>query len=317
MFISQLIIVITACLLDRWLGEPSRWHPLVGFGRLAQGLEKRWNRPDGGRGPGLFALVTLLALPTLLAGLLSFWLLSQPGWGQVAYVVCAIGGLYWALGWRSLVLHVRAVAEALEADDLPLAREQVGRIVSRDCRQASALQVRQAAVESALENASDAIVAPLFWFIVAGLPGVVLYRLSNTLDAMWGYKTPRLRQFGWAAARWDDLLNWLPARITAWGFVLCGHTRSARRAWKQQAALCASPNAGPVMCAGAGALQLRVGGPSVYAGETLDKPWIGLGRSPDNDDIVRSLTLVKRAVMGALLLWALVGLAYHGYNALL
>ncbi|MFO7593767.1 MAG: adenosylcobinamide-phosphate synthase CbiB, partial [Pseudomonadota bacterium] len=210
--------------------------------------------------------------------------------------------LYLAIGGSSLVQHGRAVAQALANADLPLARERVGWIVSRDSGALDEAGVSRAAVESVLENGSDAIFGAIFWFVLLGVPGVVLYRLVNTLDAMWGYRSERYRDFGWAAARLDDLLNWFPARLTALAYALVGNTRPAWRCWRTQGGLSDSPNAGVVMASGAGALAVELGGPTVYRGELYDKPVLGEGRAPSGQDIERAIGLVRRA----LLLWLVV-----------
>jgi len=153
-----------------------------------------------------------------------------------------------------------------------------------------------------LENGADAVFAPLFWFVVLGPFGALLYRFSNTLDAMWGYKNQRYLYFGWAAARFDDLLNWLPARLTALSYALLGNTTQAIKSWRTQAHLLDSPNAGPVMTAGGGALQLQLGGPACYHGQLKQKPWFGGPQLPENGDIERASALMYRA----LLLWLVV-----------
>ncbi len=314
-------VLAAACLLDRVLGEPRRWHPLVGFGRLADSLAARLNtrdaRPGAGRRRGLWAL--FLALVPFTA--LGFWLQSvlwtSGGWGRLFWALLAIVVLYWSLGWRSLVMHLGAIQAAFAGEDIDRARDAVGRIVSRDCRSADWPALRRAAIESGLENASDAVVGPLFWFALLGIPGALLYRLSNTLDALWGYRSPRWRYFGWAAARWDDALNLVPARLTALTFALAAGsgraTVRALKAWRTQARVCASPNGGPVMCAGAGALNVRLGGPARYHGELKDKPWFGGTREPGPADLVRAIRLINRSlalvlsiIMAALLLaWRL------------
>ncbi|MET0377713.1 MAG: regulatory signaling modulator protein AmpE, partial [Spongiibacteraceae bacterium] len=161
--------------------------------------------------------------------------------------------------------------------------------------------VSKAAVETVLENGSDAIFASLFWFAVAGLPGVVLHRAANTLDAMWGYRNARFNEFGCAAARIDDVLNLIPARLTAIAYALSGQCANALRSWRAQASSWSSPNAGPVMAAGAGALGLQLGGAAMYHGAMENRPALGFGRSAQAADIQRALTLLDRS----LLLWLL------------
>ena len=149
---------------------------------------------------------------------------------------------------------------------------------------------------------SDAVFAALFWFCLLGAPGVVLYRLSNTLDAMWGYRNERFERFGWAAAKIDDVLNYVPARLVALTYALLGHTRLALRCWRRQAPLWDSPNAGPVMAAGAGALGVSLGGSAVYHGIEEQRPQLGEGAPPRARDIERALNLVY----GGVALWMLV-----------
>ncbi|WP_341938665.1 adenosylcobinamide-phosphate synthase CbiB [Marinimicrobium sp. C2-29] len=306
--------LLAACVLDRCLGEPRRWHPLLGFGRLAAGVESILNRagradtesyPLAQRLKGLLALLLLTGPLTALAFWIQWRLLSSGLGAMLVYGVVASFVLYWALGWRSLVQHLNEIEAALQGGTIDEARAQVGRVVSRDCESLQWPDLRRAAIESGLENTCDAIVGPLFWFLVAGIPGAVLYRLSNTLDALWGYRTARHRHFGWAAARWDDLLNLLPARLTALAFALSaplvtGSWRSvpsALNAWRTQAGACASPNAGPVMCAGAGALDVRLGGPTSYHGAAAEKPWMGSEREPDQRDLRRALVLINHSVL--------------------
>jgi adenosylcobinamide-phosphate synthase len=157
--------------------------------------------------------------------------------------------------------------------------------------------VAAAAVESVLENGNDAVFGALFWFLVAGAPGVLLFRLSNTLDAMWGYRTPRYLYFGWAAARFDDVLNFVPARLTALTYALIGSTGAALRCWRLQARAWESPNAGPVMAAGAGALGLGLGGGAYYHGEWEERPPLGVGSPPDAGSIRAALKLVRSGVV--------------------
>ena len=286
--------------LDVVLGEPRRGHPLVLFGQLADRLEAHFNGPDGRgwRSHGVTAWCLAVLPLTALA-----WLLSLlPGVGWVVEVLL----LYIALGLRSLGEHLVPVALALRQGDLAEARRRVGFIVSRDTGSLDEQGVARAATESALENGSDAVFAALFWFAIAGAPGVVLYRLSNTLDAMWGYRNPRFERFGWAAARIDDLLNYLPARLVALTYAVLGQTRRAWACWRRQAPQWDSPNAGPVMTAGAGALGLSLGGPAIYHGELHERPTLGEGEAPTARDIERALDMVWAGV-GLWLLALLLG----------
>ena len=289
------LLVAAALVLDTLLGEPRRFHPLAGFGRLATWLEAGLN--PGGRGQrwqGVAAMVLLVAPGVAFAG----WLQQQAAVGAVFSVVV----LYAAVGLKSLHQHAEPVAAALARSDLETARTGVARMVSRDTAALDAEGVARAAVESVLENGNDAVFGALFWFLVAGAAGALGYRLVNTLDAMWGYKTPRYLQFGWAAARLDDVLNFIPARLTALSYALLGQTRSSLACWRAQTAAWDSPNAGPVMAAGAGALGVRLGGTAVYHGRTEVRPPLGQGAAPQGNDIARALSLVRH---GARLWWAI------------
>ena len=342
---SLALLSVAGLALDGLLGEPKRWHPLVAFGRLADRLERRFNRsrtpdlpvgsvdslalqggPPSGEGRGEGALlptsptsdnhtpglgwrshgVTAWALAVLPLTFITWLLTLVP---HLGWLVSAIA-LYAAIGLRSLGEHAEPVALALRDGDLPEARKRVGYMVSRETAELDDSAVAKAATESVLENGSDAVFAALFWFAVAGAPGVVLYRLSNTLDAMWGYRNPRFERFGWAAAKIDDALNYIPARLVALTYALLGNTRLALRSWRRQAPQWDSPNAGPVMAAGAGALGVALGGNAVYHGELHERPQLGEGPAPGARDIWRALALVRQGV----LLWLL---AILGLGALL
>ncbi len=288
------LLCIGAVLLDHRFGEPRRGHPLVGFGALAQRAEALlYGPPDLNaktrRAHGIDAVVVLL-IPFIVAA----WLLAAI---PLLGLAVQLGLLYLAIGAHSLADHAKAVTMALQAGDLPLARQQVGRIVSRDTDELDEEGISRATVESVLENGCDAIFGALFWFVVAGAPGVVLHRLANTLDALWGYRTERYLHFGWAAARLDDMLNWLPARLTALGYTVVGAQPAlAWRCWREQAPRWKSPNAGPVMAAGAGALGLALGGQARYHGEWQQRPALGEGLAPCAEDIGRAVALVQRSL---------------------
>jgi adenosylcobinamide-phosphate synthase len=280
--------ILLAVMLDLWLGEPRRFHPLVGFGRVAQWIEMALYG-DGSRERGVLALF-LAVVPLVL----SVWLFALWPQGELLLGVLL---LYLAIGGNSLAQHGRAVATALAAGDLTLARERVGWIVSRDATKLDEAGVARAAVESVLENGNDTLFGALFWFALFGAPGAVLYRLVNTLDAMWGYRNERYINFGWAAAKLDDLMNWVPARLTALAYALYGDTRRAWRCWRRQGGLSDSPNAGVVMASGGGALGLQLGGEAYYHGMLQEKPLLGEGVAPQVADIERAIQLVQRALL--------------------
>jgi adenosylcobinamide-phosphate synthase len=302
--VSTALAMLVAVLLDAWLGEPRRAHPLVAFGRMATWVEQRVyaNKRAAGVLAWLLAVVPAVLVLAAIQRVMPTWV----SW-SVAVVM-----LYLALGWRSLGEHAKPVAVALEHDDLDAARQAVGRMVSRDTAALNASQVAAAATESVLENGNDAVFGALFWFAVLGAPGALLYRLANTLDAMWGYRTPRYECFGWAAARIDDVLNYLPARLTAFTYALCGHYKSALRCWRMQAPQWDSPNAGPVMAAGAGALGVCLGGPAPYHGAWESRPELGEGDPPSATSIVRALRMLFNGVLIWLMAALLLGFLLHG-----
>lgn len=300
--IETALVIACALLLDRFLGEAPRFHPLIGFGKLAVLIEQRLNNSSR---PGISqrafgVLAWFIAVSPWLIITLMLW--QHTAWRPFISVLI----LYFALGMQSLNEHASRIQIALETNDLTLARQRVGDIVSRDTATMQPEDIARAGVESVLENGNDAVFAALFWFAVAGAPGVLLYRLANTLDAMWGYRTPRFLFFGWAAARLDDILNFLPARLTAVTYALLGRTRLALRCWQQQAPLWDSPNAGPVIASGAGSLNVKLGGAANYHGNTEVRPALGTDYAPQAADIARAMALVRR---GAWLWVALLSVA--------
>lgn len=282
------LTVCAALLLDLILGEPQRFHPLVGFGNLVKLTEKTFYRDS--------VIIGALAVLILLLPLFALTLVVErlPAVWAVAVNILV---LYLTIGWHSLSAHAGRVREELIANDLPAARLAAGRMVSRDTADLDSEGIAAATVESVLENGNDAIFGALFWFLLAGLSGVVLYRLSNTLDAMWGYKNPRYLRFGRAAARLDDALNFVPARLTALSYALLGRTRTALRCWQQQGGTWKSPNAGPVMAAGAGSLGLELGGIAVYHGLAQQRPILGAGRRAGANDIDAASRLIRHCVL--------------------
>jgi adenosylcobinamide-phosphate synthase len=301
--VTTALALLIAVGLDAWIGEPRRWHPLVGFGRYAAWIERRWHADS--RVAGMVAWCIAVVTP-LVALLVLRALVPLPFVFVIDTVV-----LYAAIGRRSLGEHARPIAAALERGDLDASRVAVGWMVSRDTASLSASQVAGAATESVLENGHDAVFGALFWFVLLGGPGALLFRLANTLDAMWGYRTPRLLRFGWAAARIDDVLGYVPARLTALTYAMTGRFDGAMRCWRTQAPRWKSPNAGPVMAAGAGALHVALGGPAPYHGQWQDRPPLGEGDAPDAASIRAALRLVDRGVVAWLLVALLAGVASH------
>ncbi|RDS85247.1 adenosylcobinamide-phosphate synthase CbiB [Dyella psychrodurans] len=301
---STALLMIAAVMLDKLLGEPRRAHPLVAFGRVVHGIERRMHADT--RWAGVLAW-SVAVLPSVLL----LWVLQQamPIW---ASRLIAVLTLYFTLGLRSLGEHAQPVATALQSGELDAARGAVGRMVSRDTAALNTHQVAAAATESVLENGNDAVFGALFWFALLGAPGALLYRLANTLDAMWGYRTPRYERFGWAAARIDDVLNYVPARLTAFTYALCGNFNRALRCWREQAPQWDSPNAGPVMAAGAGALDVRLGGAAPYHGVWEERPALGEGDPPSAESISRALRLLRNGVIVWLTVALLWGFAIHG-----
>lgn len=287
------LLMVAGVLLDLCWGEVRRWHPLVGFGNVAMALERRLNQGGLRFARGVLAWV-LAVLPLTAVAAVLIWLLALPAAQAAGHALM----LYFCLGLRSLRDHNLPIAAALARHDLPDARLLTSRIVSRDTTSASENDLTKASAESLLENGNDAVFGTLFWFMVAGGPGAILFRMANTLDAMWGYRTLRFLRFGCAAARIDDALNYLPARLTALSYVLLAPglagKRRAWQCWRAQAPAWDSPNAGPVMSSGAGALGVQLGGAAVYHGELEQRPMLGAGLPATGADINRAWRLVAR-----------------------
>lgn len=292
---NYFLLIPSVIALDLVLGEPKRYHPLVGFGYLADRFEQLFHRTQAklpqfllGSLAWIFLVIPLTVLAYFLEQQLGLWFSALVG--------------YLAIGANSLKTHALQIYHALKQDDLPQAREKVAYIVSRDTSELNEQEISRASVESVLENGSDAIFAALFWLIVAGAPGVVLYRLSNTLDAMWGYRNVRYEYFGKFSARLDDVLNWIPARLTALSYVLMGKSLTAWLCWQQQARNWYSSNAGAVMASGAGALDVQLGGTARYHGKQKSRPLLGTERPVEANDIQAAWDLVFRS----LLLWGII-----------
>lgn len=283
---ERILILLLGMILDAIFGEP-QWlwsrlpHPAVLMGRCIGWVDDTFNHGDNRKTKGIVTLALLIAC----AGVLGFGLQTLPGiWIDV--IVVAV-----LLAQKSLTAHVSAVSNALRISTSD-ARRAIGKIVSRDTRQMDDAAISRAAIESAAENLSDGVIAPAFWFLIGGLPGLLIYKLTNTADSMIGYRTPKYQDFGWAAARFDDLLNWVPARLTAlliWG---TAPDKSTLNAIRTDAALHRSPNAGWPESAMAQHLNIALAGPRSYDGEMRDFAYVNAQGRHDigADDIDAAVT---------------------------
>ncbi|MFV0512876.1 MAG: adenosylcobinamide-phosphate synthase CbiB [Jhaorihella sp.] len=307
-------MMFVACLLDVALGWPGRLyarigHPVTWIGAMIVWLEARLNSGSDRKRLANGAVTTLLTV--LLAGGVAH--VVQAALPSGVWVVIIGGILAWPLvALRSMYTHVAAVARPLATGDLSQARHAVSMIVGRDPSVLDEAGIARGALESLAENTSDGIVAPVFWGVVLGLPGIAAYKAVNTLDSMIGHRNPRYEQFGKVAARLDDLVNLIPARLTGLGFALVsGAAPAAVRVMVHDAGQHRSSNAGWPEGAMAGALNVRLSGPRVYGDRIADEPWLNeTAPDPTPLDLTRGLRLYGRA-MGAMVaglgLWALIG----------
>ncbi len=307
--------LLVALLLDRAVGEPERlWrrlpHPVVLIGRAISRLEAGLLRADDDaerkRRQGQVLIGSLVAGALVLGGLLQLALLALPfGWLWLGIVMSTL------IAQKSLIDHVRAVATGL-AIDVEAGRAAVARIVGRDTTALDAAGIGRAATESLAENLSDGVIAPLFWALLLGLPGLLAYKVINTADSMIGYLNERYADFGRATARLDDLVNLVPARLTALFCIVTaprlGSMVEGMRIMWRDSRLHRSPNAGWPEAAMAGVLDLSLSGPRVYHGKESDEPWVGDG-TPEvgSEEIAKALRLADRvwalAVLLVVLLW--------------
>lgn len=279
--------LIFAMLLDAAAGEP-RWlwnripHPAVLMGRLIGWCDAKFNKGAHKRLMG-FMTIAELSIAAAAVG----WVIQLfPGYILDVLVLAIL------LAQRSLVDHVQAVGDALRLS-LGDGRRSVAMIVGRDTRSMDEPAVARSAIESAAENLSDGVIAPIFWFAVAGLPGLLVYKIANTADSMIGYRTPKHEEFGWASARFDDLLNLIPARLTA-VLIWLVTTRPNLIAIAKEAPMHRSPNAGWPEAAMAHGLNIALSGPRSYDGEIKDYPLVnGDGeRILTADDVDRAVTVL-------------------------
>lgn len=293
---------------DALFGDPRRFHPVAGFGRIAGALERRWYADR--RGSGVAHTVVLVGGAVALGAGAEVLGRRRPLL-RVALTAVAT----WAvLGGSSLARHGAELADELTAGDLAAARARMPSLAGRDPASLDAAGMARAGTESMAENTSDAVVAPLLWGAVAGIPGLLGYRAVNTLDAMVGYRSPRYLRFGWAAARLDDVANLVPARVAALLFagtapLIGGSPAAAMAAWRRDAAAHPSPNAGPVEAAAAGALGVGLGGRTIYPHGVEERPRLGDGPPPTARDLARAARQSRWVGVAAVVLAAAVGSA--------
>ena len=300
-------IVLAAAALDAAVGYPEALHrrvphPVVWIGALISRLEVTLNRADWSQARRrVLGVATLAIIVTVSGG--AGWIVTKLGGPYAVAIVGAVG-----LAQRSLFDHVAAVGGALTRDDLEAARLAVGRIVGRDVERLDASGIASAAIESLAESFNDGVVAPIFWFVAGGLPGLFIYKAVNTADSLIGHREPRWRAFGWASARFDDVLNLIPARLAGALIAL-----AAGRGWSvmaRDAGKHASPNAGWPEAAMAGALGARLGGEAWYDGNRIDRPILGGGRPARPEDLRRGLRVYVTACAILWLALALGGFAW-------
>ncbi len=284
--------ILAGAAADALLGDPRRGHPVALFGRAAQATQDRVYADSRWRGAAYAAGCALAAAgPAVVAQRL----IRDRPWLRFAATAVSL----WSVtGARSLAHEAERLSGALRSGDLAAARAILPSLCGRDPARLDEGELARAAVESVAENTCDAIVAPLVWGVLAGLPGLIGYRAVNTLDAMIGYRSPRYARFGWAAARLDDVANWAPARLAGGLAAACapvagGRPGPAWRAMRRYGGCHPSPNAGRCEAAFAGALGLRLGGSNAYAGATEHRPRLGRGRAPGPDDIRRAVRLCR------------------------
>lgn len=284
--------------LDQAVGDPRRWHPVAGFGSAAARLEQRTYAARRARGAIHVAL-----LVTAAAGLGSTAERATRRNATAHTLVTAVAT--WAvLGGRSLAREAETIDAQLRRDDLAVARVQLRNLVGRETSGLGPGDVARACIESLAENTSDAVVAPLLWGATLGVPGLLGYRAVNTLDAMVGHRNDRYLDFGWAAARLDDIANWGPARVAgALALAGAGSPDGARRGWaaiRRDAPVHPSPNGGVVEAAFAGVLDVQLGGSNVYDGRVEDRGTLGSGSPAGTGDIRRAVHLARHVSAGAL-----------------
>jgi adenosylcobinamide-phosphate synthase len=313
------ILLVVAVAADLAVGDPVySWHPVRLIGRTLTGIETQLRRAGlDGYGGGIFLFVLLSAASL---GAVAALLVAARAVSQVAARLVHVFLLYSLLALGDLVHHVWRIEAAIRAQDLPRARSAVGALVSRDTDRMDAGACRRAAVESLSENLTDGFASPVFWYVLAGIPGLVLFKVVSTMDSMVGYKTPSYIRFGWCGARLDDAMNYLPARMTWLVIVSLAALLpqySGRKAWTvglRQHGLLPGPNSGWSEAAAAGALERRIVGPIWLKGTQITDLWVGDASDPPLETAADMRWAIALVVLSGLLIAAVGGAAVNSYQ---
>lgn len=308
-YLSKIIPFLGGWLGDRILGDPEGWpHPVVAFGKTISYVEKKWNQGNDRALKGTLSAITLIAGVFILCLVILNW--ANRIHPYLETILIGIG-VFYCLAGKTLVKEVKAVFEAVDRSTEE-GRQQVGRIVGRDTTSLSPQEIRAAALETLAENLSDGVIAPMFWFALLGLPGMMAYKMVNTLDSMIGYKNERYIDFGRTAARLDDIANYIPARITAWLMLAVSGNLHKMDFVKRFGPAHASPNSGYPESALAAILDCRFGGTHDYFGKPVEKPYIGTNeRTFTTDDMLIAIQINSNTELAMGLLVCLLSIIIH------
>lgn len=308
-YLSKIIPFLGGWLGDRILGDPEGWpHPVIAFGKTISYVEKKWNQGNDRALKGTLSAITLIAGVFILCLVILNW--ANRIHPYLETILIGIG-VFYCLAGKTLVKEVKAVFEAVDRSTEE-GRQQVGRIVGRDTTSLSPQEIRAAALETLAENLSDGVIAPMFWFALLGLPGMMAYKMVNTLDSMIGYKNERYIDFGRTAARLDDIANYIPARITAWLMLAVSGNLHKMDFVKRFGPAHASPNSGYPESALAAILDCRFGGTHDYFGKPVEKPYIGTNeRTFTTDDMLIAIQINSNTELAMGLLVCLLSIIIH------